>query len=157
MRLINEHEESVKEEWIDYNGHMNVAFYVLVFDHGTDAILERLGLGETYRKEEDKSIFVVESHLTYDQEVHKGDELLIKTCVMSFDSKRIHLFHEMYQKDTDVRCATNEIMALHIDMKLRKSAIMSQKSLKLLDQARGVSIHEEGQEKYGRAIIMLQK
>jgi len=71
MSEILQRQTRVKADWIDYNGHMNVAYYVLVFDHSTDALLESLGLGEAYRQGENKSFFVVESHVTYENEVKK--------------------------------------------------------------------------------------
>lgn len=128
MNPISVHEETVQKEWIDYNGHMNVAFYVLVFDHATDGLFDKIELGEVYRQATDHSFFVVESHVTYDHEVVLGDPLLIKTWLLGADGKRLHIFHEMYHKETKIRCATNEIMALHIDIKRRKTANFSEKS-----------------------------
>ena len=66
--LIDIHQETVKSDWVDYNGHMNVAFYVLVFDHATDALLERIGLDDKHRKTSGKSVFVAEAHLTYEKQ-----------------------------------------------------------------------------------------
>lgn len=155
MTYINTHYDSVIEDWIDYNGHMNVAYYVLVFDRATDATLEKFEIGETYRKKENKSVFVVESHVTYDHEVHKGARLLIKTRLLGVDRKRIHLFHEMYGDDSDVLCATNEIMAVHVDLGLRKTAEMTTRSVEILSQARGASLSQGWPEKAGRQIKKL--
>ncbi len=155
MSYISVHEECVKEEWIDYNGHMNVAFYVLVFDHGTDEILEQIGLGEDYRKKENKSVFVVESHITYEQEVKKGDALIVKSRLLSHDLKRLHIFHEMYCAETGEKCATNEIMALHVDMKLRKTAEMYTKSITQLDRAVERSLENGWPEGSGKSIKKL--
>ncbi|SCA57778.1 Thioesterase-like protein [Candidatus Terasakiella magnetica] len=116
------HEESVQPEWIDYNGHMNVAYYVLVFDHATDGALEALGMGEAYREAENNTFFVAESHVVYEREVKKDDLLVVKTKLIGYDTKRLHISHEMYVKDGKDRCAGNEVMALHVDMERRKTA-----------------------------------
>ena len=96
MSEILQRQTRVKADWIDYNGHMNVAYYVLVFDHSTDALLESLGLGEAYRQGENKSFFVVESHVTYENEVKKDDLLVVKSRLLGYDTKRLHIFHEMF-------------------------------------------------------------
>ena len=73
--LFPVHREIVRPEWVDYNNHMNVAYYVLVFDHATDAVFDRLDLGEAYRETTGCSLFVAEAHVTYEQEVSAGDRL----------------------------------------------------------------------------------
>ncbi len=118
---LSTHKETVHSDWIDYNGHMNVAYYVLVFDHATDAVLEKLELGEEYRQKQDKSFFVVESHVSYVQEVKKNESLVVKSSLVGYDDKRLHLYHEMFTGDGKHLCATNEVLALHVDMKLRKA------------------------------------
>lgn len=116
------YEETVRPEWIDYNGHMNVAYYLLVFDHASDALLDQLGLGVDYCKHENSSLFAVETHITYEREVLEGDGLRIKTRILGYDAKRLHLFHEMYHAGTGDLAATNEVMLLHVDMKVRRTA-----------------------------------
>ena len=120
-RLV--HEETVLPEWVDYNGHMNVAYYVLVFDHGTDAFFDLMGMGAAYREQTQSSDFVVESHISYLGEVKEGDPLQVATLLFGFDKKRLHLFHHMYHADTGELCATNEIMIVHVDMNTRRSAL----------------------------------
>jgi len=116
------YEETVRPEWIDYNGHMNVAYYVLVFDHATDALFDQLGLGIDYCKHENNSLFVVETHVTYEREVVEGDDLRVSTRILGFDAKRLHLFHEMYHVGSGELAATNEVMLLHVDMTVRRAA-----------------------------------
>lgn len=125
MSFIHLHKETVKKEWIDYNGHMNVAYYVLAFDHATDAVLDKINMGATYRQTEEKSVFVVESHVTYEQEVVEGELLEIRSYILGYDDKRLQLLHEMFSAKTKLKCATNEIMALHVDTKTRKTAVIS--------------------------------
>ncbi len=116
------HRETVRRQWVDYNGHMNVAYYVLVFDHGTDKILDHLGIGGRYRERTGHSVFVVESHLTYEAEVVAGDGLRVTTRVLGCDDKRLHLFHAMHRDDDGRLAATNELMFVHVDMGTRRAA-----------------------------------
>ena len=116
------HSETVRPEWVDYNGHMNVAYYVLVFDHGTDAALDRLGLGEVYREATSGSVFVGEAHITYEQEVHAGQRLTVSSRVLGYDSRRLILYHEMFAEGLDGVVATNEVLCLHVDLRSRRTS-----------------------------------
>lgn len=116
------HRDTVQPEWVDYNGHMNVAFYVLAFDHATDKALDYLGLDHAYRDRTNCSTFTLELHVNYLREVHEGDALSFKSYVLGVDHKRLHLFHEMYHETTGELSATNENMLIHIDMNVRRSA-----------------------------------
>lgn len=120
------HAEHVRAEWVDYNGHMNVAYYVLVFDHATDAVLDYLDLGEAYRRRSNCSVFVAEAHVTYEQEVNEGERLLIASRILGFDGKRLILFHEMYRQtegdDGQAPVASNEVLCLHVDLATRRTA-----------------------------------
>ena len=116
------HKEPVRSEWVDYNGHMNVAYYMLVFDHASDAFLDQIGLDHAFRDLTNSSVFVVEAHITYEKEVMEGDPLIVTTQVLDFDAKRIHLFHRMAREGSDEIISTNELMFLYVDMKARRSA-----------------------------------
>lgn len=118
------HEERVRPEWIDYNGHMNVAYYVLAFDHATDTFLDFVGLDHAYRQSTQCSTFAVEAHVTYQQEVKEADPLRITTQLLSCDSKRMHYFHTMYHADEGYRAATLEQLSLHVDLSRRRVAAM---------------------------------
>lgn len=109
------HTGSIQAEWIDYNGHMNVAFYVLVFDHGTDAFLDYLGMDERYRAETGFTTYVLETHVTYDRELKSGDRFRLQTQLLDFDAKRLHYFQQMYHAEEGFLAATTEIMLMHID------------------------------------------
>ena len=106
----------VQADWIDDNGHMNVAYYVLMFDRATDALLDRLGLGAAYRQRTNHSIYVLETHVTYDREVKDGDMLRFTTQLVDADAKRLHFFHTMYHATAGYRAATTELLALHVDL-----------------------------------------
>ena len=116
------HEEPVRPEWIDYNGHMNVAYYVLAFDHATDRFLEWIGLGERVFVEHSSSFFMLEAHVTYEREVAEGDPLRFTTQLLDWDHKRAHFFHMMYHATDGYLAATNELIGLHVDMTARRSA-----------------------------------
>ena len=119
------HRETVQPDWIDYNGHMNLAYYVLVFDHATDALQDVVGLDAAYRDATGGSIFVVEAHITYDDEVKLGEELWVRPRVVDVDGKRLQIFHEMFagpvgREDLGRPAATNELMILHVDLNSRR-------------------------------------
>ena len=116
------YKEPVRSEWVDYNGHMNVAYYMLVFDHASDAFLDQIGLDQAFRDLTNSSVFVVEAHITYEKEVMEGDPLIVTTQVLDFDAKRIHLFHRMVREGSDEIISTNELMFLYVDMKARRAA-----------------------------------
>ena len=117
-------ETAVQPEWIDYNGHMNVACYLLAFDKATDALLDELGLGRAYAEAEGSSIFVVEAHLTYAREVTEGDRLSFDSWLMGVDEKRIHLIHEMRHAEDGFLAATAELMLIHVDLAQRRAVAL---------------------------------
>jgi acyl-CoA thioester hydrolase len=127
------HEELVQSSWVDYNGHMNVAYYVLVFDHGTDALFELLNMGPDYRARTKSSDFVVESHICYIREVVEGVSLQVASILLMHDNKRMHLFHHMYNGETGELCATIELMIVHVDMISRRSAFFPEDTLLSLE------------------------
>ena len=113
-----EHVDRVQPEWLDGNGHMNLAYYVLVFDRGTDAWLELAGLGAAYRRT-GRSVFAAETHTIYRREVDRDAELVVRTRLAAASGKRIHLLHEM-QSDNMV-VAMQEALFLHVDLGTRRS------------------------------------
>ncbi len=114
-----EHSDRVRPEWLDGNGHMNLAYYVLVFDRGTDAWLERAGLGAAYRNAVRRSVFAVESHTIYRHEVGLDAPLQVRTGLAGFRDKRIHLLQEM--RSDGIEVAMQEVMFLHVDLATRRS------------------------------------
>nr|WP_301541236.1 thioesterase family protein [Brevibacterium renqingii] len=103
----------VSEDWIDYNGHMSEAFYVLVFGFATDQVMDHLGLDADYRNSAKASLYTVESHIRYLDEVALGSQLSVVPSLVSAGEKKLHLAYEMYVDERLV--ATEEIMALHVD------------------------------------------
>ena len=112
--------EVVLPEWIDYNGHMNVAYYVLVFDHATDEFFDFMGLTAEYRAASNVSAFVAEMHTNYLREVKAADEVRVTTQLLAYDEKRFHYFHRMYHAGQGYLAATNELLCLYVDMNTRR-------------------------------------
>jgi acyl-CoA thioester hydrolase len=116
------HGETVREEWIDYNGHMNVAYYVLVFDHATDALFDLIDLGQAYMRRAGATLFVLEAHVTYQRELVAGDPLRVTTQLLGVGPKRLHFFHAMHHGERGYLAATSELLAIHVDLSSRRSA-----------------------------------
>ena len=151
------HEEPVRAEWIDYNGHMNLAYYVLVFDHGTDALLAQVGLDDAHREATGGSVFVVEAHLTYENEVHEGQRLAVTTQVLGVDEKRLRLFHRMIEVDAGILAATNEVMILHVDLNTRRTAPWPEAARRALTDLADAHAALEFPPQAGRGIAMPAK
>ncbi len=119
LRLI---EGRVKPEWIDYNGHMSEAFYVLATGLATDELMDLIGIGAVYREKHGGTIYTLETHVVYLLEIAVDEAYYVTTYVLKADRKRIHLIHCMYRSDNDDLLATNEQMLLHVDMAGPKAA-----------------------------------
>ncbi len=132
---VIEYESVVRPEWIDSNGHLNLAYYVVVFDLATDALYAALGIGDAYREMSGNSCFTAETHTLYEREVRLGDKLLVKGWLLGADTKRLHYFHEMFHVDSGERSAVQELMALHIDMRVRRVAPYPAERYAALQQA----------------------
>jgi len=116
------YETRVRPEWIDSNGHMNLAYYIVVFDHATDRAYEALDIGAAYRARSGDSSFVVETHTLYEQEVNEGETVVVTTRLLGVDAKRLHFVHEMHHGVSHARLALHELMCVHIDMDVRRTA-----------------------------------
>jgi acyl-CoA thioester hydrolase len=106
----------VEPQWIDYNGHMNVAYYVLAFDRATDRFFDRLGVGEAYRRATNHSLFALEAHVTYERELKEGEAFAVACRLIDADRKRLHMFHHMMRAEGGETAATMEVMGLHVDL-----------------------------------------
>ena len=110
----------VLPEWIDLNGHMNVAYYVLAFDKGVDALWSRVGITDDYIKTRNLSTFAVEAHITYLNELHEGDPYRVAAQILAIDDKRIHQFQRLYHAETGALAATGEWLNLHVNLETRR-------------------------------------
>ena len=113
-------EGEVLPQWIDANGHMNLAYYVVLFDQATDLLFDELGLGLDYRRDTLRGTFVAETHNLYERELLVGARVRIATQILASDEKRLHLGHEMFALAGGHRTATQELMFLHVDLAARR-------------------------------------
>ena len=125
--------KKIIKEWTDYNGHMNLSYYILVFDIGAEVILSKFKMGEHSAKTTKKSTMVVETHTTYNQEVKEGDEVDVFISYFDHDNKRLHYKLEMYDKNKNTLSATTEILALYIDLNIRKVTEFETEKIKIMD------------------------
>ena len=121
-------------EWTDYNGHMNLAFYILVFDKGAEKILSKFKMGEQSAKTTKKSTMAVESHTTYNNEVKENEEVDVYLSYFNHDKKRLHYKLEMYEKSKNVLSATTEVLSLYMDLNIRKVTEFENEKEMIMDQ-----------------------
>jgi acyl-CoA thioester hydrolase len=117
---FDRYEGEVLPEWIDVNDHMNLAYYTVLFDYGTDALFDAIGIGRQYKDSANKGTFAVETHNLYERELLVGDRVRVSTQILGFDDKRLHLAHEMFMTANGQRAATQELMYLHVDLGARR-------------------------------------
>ena len=110
----------VKPEWIDINGHMNVAYYVLAFDQAVDALWAELGITDQYIRDVGGTTFAVESHVTWQRELREGEPYNVTSQILAYDEKRLHQFQRMYHAEEGWLAATAEWLNLHVDLKTRR-------------------------------------
>ena len=123
---IDTYRDTVRPEWIDHNKHMNMGYYLVVFDFATDDMFDYVGLSRERCKRENVTTFSLEGHITYQREVRENAPLRFTTRLIDFDAKRVHYIHEMYHADESYLAATNELMSLHVSEETRRSAPMTQ-------------------------------
>ena len=123
----------IKKEWTDYNDHLNMAYYVLIFDKAWEVILEKFKMGEHSAKTSGMSTMVVETNTTYDSEVKEGDEVEIVLTFFDHDKKRLHFRLEMIEKKSKKLSSTIEMLSLHVDLNKRKVAEFDQQRTKIMD------------------------
>jgi len=112
--------DSVRAEWVDYNGHMRDAFYLLIFSLAADVMIDLIGLPDAVRQARHRSIYTLEAHLNYLHEIKLGTQVRVDMRVLGHDAKRIHLYLEMFALDTahshrTSPVAASEQMLLHVD------------------------------------------
>ncbi len=125
--------EKVIKEWTDYNNHLNVAFYVHVFDIAADVMLDNFKMGGHSAKKDKKTTFVAEMHTIYNQEVRLGEEVETHITYVDHDKKRIHYRLSMFHKEKKYLAATNEVLSLYVDLNKRKVVEFDPDRLTLMD------------------------
>ena len=126
--------QKIIKDWTDYNGHMNVAYYVLIFDQlGSEVLLTKFNMGEQSARITKKSTMVVESHITYNQEVKEDDEVDINLIYCDHDKKRIQYKLEMIHSEKKYLVATLEALSLYVNLDERKVANIEDNKIKLMN------------------------
>ncbi|WP_024683108.1 thioesterase family protein [Pseudomonas syringae] len=116
MPALTTYTTRVQPDWVDYNGHLRDAFYLLIFSYATDGLMEALGLDSDNREASGHSLFTLELHLNYLHEVKLGAEVEVHTQLIAHDAKRLHLYHSLHLAGDEMELAGNEQMLLHVDL-----------------------------------------
>ncbi len=125
---------TVVPEWIDYNGHMNVAYYIVLFDRCIDEFFTHLGVGPEYVKRENASTFTMEGHITYQRELAVDAPVKMTLRIIDYDQKRLHLYLEMFHAQDGFLSATWEQLTLHVDMKAKRASVFPDEVLEKVEQ-----------------------
>ena len=125
--------EKVIKEWTDYNGHMNMSYYVLIFDNAAEVMLTRFKMGGNAAQNDKKSTFAVETHTTYDREVKLGEEVEVHLTYFDHHKKRIHYRASMFHKEKKYLAATTEVLSLYIDLNKRKVSEFEPEKIVIMD------------------------
>jgi acyl-CoA thioester hydrolase len=147
----------VEENWIDYNGHLNMAYYNVLFDRAVDEAYELIGIGADYVSRREHSFFTAEVHLRYLRELHAGDQVRVTFQLLDFDRKRLHTFEQLFHADEGWVAATSENMSLHVDMGARKAAPFPAEVTRRLAQMKASHARLPRPEAAGRRIAMPAK
>ena len=143
----------VEEDWIDYNGHLNMAYYNVLFDRAVDEAYELLGIGQDYIRTR-HSTFTAEVHVRYLRELHSGDPVRVTFQLLDFDHKRIHYFEQLFHATDGWVSATSENLALHVDMDAKKVAPLPEAAMRSLARMRASHVRLPRPEAAGRRIAM---
>jgi acyl-CoA thioester hydrolase len=147
-------EGEVKSEWIDLNGHMNLAYYIVLFDQAFDLILAEWDLDWEYTKRTNQGLFAVETHTLYEQELVAGAAVRVRSWVIDVDSKRLHVAHEMYRASDMRRAACIETLNLHVNLENRRVTPWPEAQHSAMDAAARAH-HEAGLPEWvGRRVQM---
>jgi len=122
---LSVYRDVVRPEWIDANQHMNVGYYLVVFDFATDEFMRWIGLGAEHRRSRRITTFCLEAHVTYHREMRAGNPMRFTTQLLAHDAKRLHYFHAMYHATEGYLASTNELVSLHVAAETRRAAPMA--------------------------------
>ena len=147
----------VEPAWIDYNGHLNMAYYNVLFDRAVDEAYALAGVGEAYLKTRNRTFFTAEVHIRYLRELSEGDPVRVTFQLLDYDSKRMHFFQQLFHATEGWVSATSENMSLHIDMAARKVAPFPSDIVKRLSDVRSAHGRLPRPEAAGRRIAMPDK
>ena len=114
--------QTVENQWTDYNGHLNMAYYAVLFDRAAEELFETFGLGPDYVKKTNCTFFTLETHTTYANELHAGDLVRIETQIIGADQKRVHYVQQMFRGDSLYLACVLEVMVSHIDLTAKRTS-----------------------------------
>lgn len=120
--MLTTYRTAILPEWVDYNGHLRDAFYLLIFSYATDTLMDHLGLDEAGRARCGHTLYTLECHLNYLAEVKLGAEVEVRTQLLAHDAKRLHIHHGLYLPGADSALAESEQMLMNIDSASGRSA-----------------------------------
>ncbi len=144
----------VEQDWIDYNGHLNMAYYNVLFDRAVDEAYELLGCGLAYLEQTRHSTFTAEVHIRYLRELHAGDPVRVTFQLLDFDAKRIYYFEQLFHAQEGWLSATSENMTLHVDMTAKKTAPFPNFLVARLARMKAAHAHLPVPDGVGRRIAM---
>jgi len=147
----------VEPQWIDYNGHLNMAYYNVLFDRAVDEVYEQLGIGLDYLKRTQHSTFTAEVHVRYLRELHENDPVKVTFQLLDFDAKRIHYFEQLLHAEEGWLSATSENMTLHVDMAAKKVAAFPDGVMRTLARVKAAHAALPLPDGAGRRIAMPAK
>ena len=147
----------VKPEWIDHNGHMNVAYYLLAFDESVGELFRYMGITHAYRREQQAGTFVGDFHIQYVRELMQGDPFRVEHQIVDCDAKRIHFCQQMFQADEGYLAARSEVISLHMDMRERRVSPMPTAMFAHIDNIRAAHAALPVPPKQGRTIAVTRK
>ena len=144
----------VQADWIDYNGHLNIAYYNVLFDRAVDEVYELLGIGADYVARHRHSYFTAEAHLRYLRELQAGDPVRVTIQLLGYDKKRLHSFEQLFHATHGWVSATSENLSLHVDMARRKTVPIAANVAAGLAQMKRSHANLPRPEAAGRRIAM---
>jgi acyl-CoA thioester hydrolase len=144
----------VESAWIDYNGHLNMAYYNVLFDRAVDEVFELLGCGLDYVRHERHSCFTAEVHVRYLRELHTDDPVRVTFQLLGYDRKRMHYFEQLFHAGEGWVSATSENMSLHVDMEAKRTAPFPDRVAAALGRMQSAHSRLPRPEAAGRRIAM---
>ncbi|RIA34751.1 acyl-CoA thioester hydrolase [Ectopseudomonas oleovorans] len=119
---LTTYQTTIAPDWVDYNGHLRDAFYLLIFSHATDALMDVLGLDEAGRARTGHTLYTLECHLNFLAEVKEGERVEVRTQLLAHDAKRLHIHHGLYRPGEEASLAESEQMLMNIDIATGRAA-----------------------------------
>ncbi len=148
---------TVEPQWIDYNGHLNMAYYNVLFDRALDEIYEMFGVGPSYLKRSNHTTMTAEAHVRYLREIHDGTPVRVRFQLLDYDAKRLHYFEELVHATEGWLSATSENITLHVDMAAKKVAPWPAEVMAKLAQIKAAHARLPLPEGVGRRISMSRR